>query len=158
MSPAESRALAAWAFVERNRTGVLCTNSLRLAGYPNGSVMPYAVDSGRRPLFSLSSLALHSRNLAADPRACLLVAEPAPPGLDPLGLPRVSLFGAVAPVAEGESRELAERYLARHPAAADWIGLGGFGIYRMEVEALYFIGGFGEMGWVEPDGYRNAGR
>jgi hypothetical protein len=73
-------------------------------------------------------------------------------------MPRVSLFGKTSPVPGGEHQELADLYLAKHPAAAEWIGFGDFHIFRMEVEAIYFIGGFGEMGWVDSAEYRNAGR
>ena len=46
------------------------------AGYPFGSVVSYGLDESGEPLFVISQLAEHTRNLGADPRASLLVTEP----------------------------------------------------------------------------------
>ena len=55
------------------RTGALSTLSRRHPGHPFGSVMPYAPDERGRPLVLISGMAMHTRNLEADPRAGLLV-------------------------------------------------------------------------------------
>src|SRR5215470_11626125 len=52
----------------RGRTGTLSTLSRRQPGHPFGSLMPYALDATGRPLFLISTLAMHTRNLDADPR------------------------------------------------------------------------------------------
>src|SRR5580765_4957297 len=72
------------------RTGTLGTLSRRHPGHPFVSVMPYAPDERGRPLVLISGLAMHTQNLAADPRASLLVAQP---GDDPLALARLTLMG-----------------------------------------------------------------
>src|ERR687887_1478618 len=58
------------------RVGMLATLSRRHPGHPFASVMPYALDGGGRPLVLISSMAMHTQNLQADPRASLLVAQP----------------------------------------------------------------------------------
>ena len=67
-------------FAERARTlmylsgiGSLSTLSRKLPGYPFGSVMPYGLDDHGRPIFLISTMAMHTQNLQADPRASLLV-------------------------------------------------------------------------------------
>ena len=60
------------------RVGTLATLSRRHPGHPFASVMPYALDSAGRPLFLISSMAMHTQNLQADPRASLLVTQPGP--------------------------------------------------------------------------------
>lgn len=142
--------------VSGNRWGVLSTLSERLPGFPQGSVMPYSLDDLGRPVLFLSRLALHTANLAADPRASLLVAETEEAGGNPLGLARVNLFGAVAVVDGEEAAALLELHLRSHPEAAQWRQFPDFRIFRMEVEAVYFVGGFGRMGWVEAGAYRNG--
>ncbi|MGH7386639.1 MAG: pyridoxamine 5'-phosphate oxidase family protein, partial [Candidatus Rokuibacteriota bacterium] len=96
------------AFAEQARTlvhlawtGALGTLSRRHPGHPFVSVMPYAPDDRGRPLLLISTLAMHTQNLEADPRASLLVAQ-AGAGEDPLALARVTLMGRAHRLAEGE--------------------------------------------------------
>src|SRR5713226_9399241 len=70
------------AFGERARTlmyvgriGSLSTLSRRQSGFPFGSVMPYGLDDHGRPIFLISTMAMHTQNLQADPRASLLVTR-----------------------------------------------------------------------------------
>ena len=74
------------------RTGTLATLSRRHPGHPFGSVMPYALDAEGRPLFLISSMAMHTHNLEADARASLLVTQPDWSG-DPLAAGRLTLMG-----------------------------------------------------------------
>ena len=53
-------------------------------GWPFGSVMPYALDEAGRPLFLISSMAMHTQNLVEDAHASLLVTESE--STDPLGV------------------------------------------------------------------------
>src|SRR5262249_41093404 len=87
-SPAER----ASTLVHLGRTGMLASLSRRHPGHPFGSVMPYALDESRRPLFLISSMAMHTQNLEADARASLLVAGPGAEQ-DPLAAGRVTLIG-----------------------------------------------------------------
>jgi putative heme iron utilization protein len=114
--------------------------------------MPYAVDGDGRPVFFISSMAMHTQNLEQDPRASLLITQPDTSG-DPLGAARVSVIGAADRAATEEVREL---YLSRNKSAKLWQDYSDFSYYRLEVAAVYFIGGFGVMGWVSVEDYRNA--
>jgi hypothetical protein len=67
----------------------------RRSGYPFGSVVDFACDGGGYPIFSLSPLAMHTRNLQADPR-CTLVVQMA--GWSGLSNARVTIFGDVYPL------------------------------------------------------------
>jgi len=137
------------------RTGTLSTASRRRPGFPFGSVAPYGLDAGGRPTFLLSSMAMHTQNLAADPRASLLVA-PAEASEDPLAGARATLVGPVEPVPAGETSRVREEYLARQPAARYWVDFDDFAFYRMDVVDLYYVAGFGAMGWVEAADYAAA--
>ena len=55
-------------------------------------MMPYAVDELGRPIFFISSMAMHTQNLHGDPRASLLITQPDVSG-DPLGAARMTLVG-----------------------------------------------------------------
>lgn len=133
------------------RVGTLATNSHKHAGWPFASVMPYALDGDGSPIFLISAMAIHTQNLVADPRASLLVMQSGGDS-DPLGAPRVTLLGNVTKTG-GEVREA---YLARHPTAKYWVDFSDFSFFRLEVTDVYFVGGFGVMGWVEAGDYRVA--
>ena len=95
--PEPTYAERARTLVHRARTGTLATLSRRHPGHPFASLMPYALDGAGRPLFLISTMAVHTQNLAGDPRASLFVAEPDWTG-DPLAAGRITLMGAVASV------------------------------------------------------------
>ena len=60
-------AAKARALVMDARVGVLATNSGRHAGWPYTAMMPYAADAFGRPVFLISTLAVHTQDLLADP-------------------------------------------------------------------------------------------
>src|SRR5579872_3518822 len=114
-------------FSERARTlmclgriGSLSTHSRKQPGFPFGSVMPYGLDDHARPIFLISSMAMHTQNLRADPRASLLVTLADTSG-DPLGASRVTLIGNVLPIPDPEVSEARKLYLARYPNSQYWV-------------------------------------
>jgi putative heme iron utilization protein len=132
--------------------GSLSTHSQKFPGFPFGSMMPYAADDFGRPIFFISSMAMHTHNLRQDPRASLLITQPDVSG-DPLGAARLTLLGDVT---EAPAEEVKERYLSRYENAKYWQEYTDFAYYRLEVSAVYFIGGFGVMGWISAEDYRSA--
>jgi len=141
--------------VHMGRTGTLASQSRRVPGYPFGSVAPYGLDASGRPTFLISSMAMHTQNLVADPRASLLVTQPGW-SEDPLAGGRVTLVGDVARVDEASVTAVRDDYLERHENARHWVGFDDFAFYRMEVRELYYVAGFGAMGWVEAADYAAA--
>lgn len=117
--------------------------------------MLHVADGQGRPLFLISGLAVHTRNLQADPRASLLVADPEA-AADPLAAGRVTLLGRVTRLDAADVDEARALYLARHPAAAGWVDFGDFAFWRLEVDEVYMVGGFGVMGRVTPGSYAAA--
>ena len=134
------------------RTGSLSTHSRKFPGFPFGSLMPYAIDPQGRPAFFISSMAMHTQNLQQDQRASLFIAQPDVAG-DPLGAARVTILGHVSEAPAGEVKEL---YLSRHETAKFWQDYTDFAYYRLQPTAVYFIGGFGVMGWISAEDYENA--
>ncbi len=141
--------------LDLGRTGTLGTHSRRHPGFPFTSLMPYALDSLGRPLLLVSSMAMHTQNLSADPRASLLVTEHDAGG-DPLGSARGTLVGTVLPVSPPERGQAREQYLSRHEGSRYWVDFKDFAFYRMDIAEVYFIGGFGVMGWVPVADYAAA--
>jgi putative heme iron utilization protein len=114
--------------------------------------MPYGLDDHGRPIFLVSTMAMHTQNLQADPRASLLVTQDNTDG-EPLGASRITLVGNVLPVPDAEVADARELYLARHPNSKYWVDFQDFSFYRMDVVDVYYVGGFGVMGWVSATDY-----
>ena len=64
----------------------------RRAGYPFGTIVDFASDGAGCPLFCLSPLAIHTRNIMEDPRCSLVVQMP---GWTGMANARVTIFGDV---------------------------------------------------------------
>ena len=116
------------------------------AGAPYASLVAPAPDMAGVPLLLLSELAQHTRNLAADPRASLLVDGTA--GYDvPLAGPRASLQGRLRLDDTSATRG---RYLRWQPQAAQYAELTDFRIYRLELTRAHLVAGFGKVHWLAP--------
>lgn len=149
-------------FSERARTlvylariGSLSTLSRKQPGFPFGSVMPYGLDAQGRPIFLISTMAMHTQNLLADSRASLLITQADADG-DPLGASRVTLIGNVQTVPEPEIADARKLYLERYANSKYWVDFEDFSFYRMDVVDVYYVGGFGVMGWVKASDYDQA--
>jgi putative heme iron utilization protein len=150
--PEPSFAERARTLIYLGRVGSLSTLSRKQPGFPFGSVMPYGLDNHGRPIFLISTMAMHTQNLQADPRASLLVTPTDAEG-DPLGASRVTLVGNVALLPESEVAEARKLYLTRHVNSKYWVDFEDFSFYRMDVLDIYYVGGFGVMGWVSASEY-----
>ena len=133
----------------------LSTLSRKHLGFPFGSLMPFALDPAGRPIFLISNMAMHTQNLKTDPRCSLFVGEAGVAG-DPLGAARATLIGHAEPVSEYDSASVRERYLARHETSRYWVDFADFSFFRLTPIDIYYVGGFGVMGWVEASDYEHA--
>ena len=130
------------------RQGVLATVSARRAGWPFASVTPFALSAAGEPLLLLSDLAEHTRNIRADPRVSLLVQDGSS-AEDPQAGARVTLLGVLEPVSSAEIGAAQTRYVHHHPQAAEYLSMTDFHLYVLRVSEARFIGGFGDMGWID---------
>ena len=154
--PEPSHAERARTIVSTQTRAALSTLSLDPPGTPFGSVITYGVDPAGRPSFFVSTMAEHTRNLDADPRASVLVVDDTPEGADPLASGRVTLVGTVADVTDPAERAAArDGYLAANPNAF-YVDYGDFRCLRLEVAGVRYVGGFGRMSWVDVASYAAA--
>lgn len=136
--------------------GALCTLAADPVGYPYGSVASYALDDHGNPLFFVSLMAEHTQNAIRDPRASLLATEPVPDGADPLASGRATLIGKLEAVHDADRADARDRYLSANPSAAYYIDFGDFTFYRLTVESIRYVGGYGRMSWVDAASYAAA--
>jgi hypothetical protein len=151
-------AQAARGLLYAERHGVLSTISVHRAGYPYGSVTPYAISRRGAPLVLISTIAEHTKNLERDARASLFVQERAALD-DPQAGGRISLLGLCRPVtavaAAGgldpveEEADARARYLGRFPKAEGYFRTHDFVLYEHLVEEVRVIGGFGKICWLD---------
>lgn len=128
----------------------LATHSVQLSGYPFASAVPFITDAQHRPVLLISSLAEHTRNLAADPRASLMIVKPLGEG----EMARVSLVGEIRPF--DVEPLLVRRYLRYHPPAERFLQLGDFRFHRFESLRVLTIGGFAQARWLEGERIQGA--
>lgn len=134
---AEARALLSAA-----RYAALAT--LNADGSPFASLVTVGTAADGAPLFLLSALARHTRNLLADPRASLLVAAASE---HPMAAPRLSLGGRMAPAA---APALRERFLLQHPDARAYADFADFALWRLSVADAHLVAGFGRIRALAP--------
>ena len=139
---------AARALLEAESVGILSSISVHRAGYPYGSLAPYALSARGTPLLLLSGLAAHTKNLIADPRASLFVGDRTAVE-DPQAGGRLSLLGRAAPVEAAAEPEARARDLARWPRAQAYFELRDFALWELAIEEARLVAGFGQIRWLD---------
>ena len=154
--PAQSDADLARRMVATSRLATLATLGTRNAGFPYASLVAHAADERGRPLFLLSALAEHTKNLAACDRASLLVAEKDATSI--IDVVRVTVVGHCRRVDANERETVRKRYVDIHPETSTWFAdhLHDYALYRLEPIELRVIVGFGRLSWLTADEYANA--
>ena len=150
--PTPTHAERARTLVSQISTGTLCTLALEPEGYPYGSFVTVAFDEGN-PVFLISALAEHTKNLERDDRASLMVVESG--SADPLANGRVTMLGPCRPV-QGDDAGARAAFLATHPNAAYYADFRDFAFWKLRVNAIRYIGGYGRMSWIGQDDWDAA--
>ncbi|KAL6762343.1 hypothetical protein V8C86DRAFT_2520386 [Haematococcus lacustris] len=145
--------------VEHARYGHLCTIMSgmhhRRAGYPFGTLVDFAADGAGRPIFCLSPLAIHARNLLEEPRASLVVQMP---GWTGLANARVTIFGDIHQLSAEQQAVARDVFAAKHATERKerWVS-GNFVYFAMsQIVDIYFVGGFGTVQWISPSAYLSS--
>jgi putative heme iron utilization protein len=136
--------IAAKKLLREGLSGALAT-LIPGAGDPYCSLVNVATAPDGSPLFLLSTLAIHTKNLLADPRASLMLDERKDG--DPLEGARIMLMGSIAIASDPAMRR---RYLTRHPEAEQFADFKDFSFYRMELSRIHLVAGFGRIVDLRP--------
>lgn len=135
---------AAKKLLREARSGALAT-LMQGSGDPYCSLVNVATAFDGSPLLLLSTLAIHTKNLLADPRVSLMLDERK--AGDPLEGARIMLMGRATVTADEHDRR---RYLARQPEANMFVGFADFAVYRVQVAAAHLVAGFGRIVDLKP--------
>lgn len=148
----EERAATGRRLLRTLESGVLATLSLELPGYPFGSLTPYVLTHEGELALYVSSIAQHTRNMQADPRVSLTVVERG--AGNPQALGRVTVVGDASPVPEAALARVSRRYYRFFPEAEAYAETHGFSFFWIEPRRVRFIGGFGQIFWIEAESWR----
>src|SRR5438874_7385068 len=113
-------AVAAKKLLREGRSGALAT-LMPGSGDPYCSLVNVATAADGAPLLLISRLAIHTKNILADPRVSLMLDERRTG--DPLEGARLMLQGSTGRTDDPAARR---RYLARHPEAQLFAGFADF--------------------------------
>ena len=137
-SSPQTRSAVVWqarTLLRAARAGTLATQE---GGQPYAALVTPAPAPDLSLLLLLSGLSAHTRHLAADGRCALMVAGDATDA-NPQTAPRLSVMGVASPEPDPA---LKARWVARHPYAGFYAGLGDFRLVRIRPTGGQFIGGF----------------
>jgi hypothetical protein len=109
-------------------------------------------------LLHLSTLAAHTRNLLANPRAGLAISEPERDGEDPQTLARVMIQGriVVLPRNSEDYQKAAWHYQEQLPGSAPRLEFGDFLLLRLTPARIRFVGGFARAYTLDDTALRAA--
>jgi len=137
-------AVAAKKLLREGRSGALAT-LMPGSGDPYCSLVNVATAADGAPLLLISRLAVHTKNILADPRVSLMIDERKEG--DPLQGARVMLLGTAAAT---EDPDVRRRYLDRQPEAEMFAGFGDFAFYRLMLKGAHLVAGFGRIVDLKP--------
>lgn len=123
-------------------------------GAPFVSMVPYALaPDGSGFVVHVSRLAAHTKDMLADARVSLLIAEAEGEGKSPLALMRVSVQGQARRMSNGSPGlpKLKAVYLARFADAEPLFGFADFSIFIIRPDTARFVAGFGEAHTVSAE-------
>jgi nitroimidazol reductase NimA-like FMN-containing flavoprotein (pyridoxamine 5'-phosphate oxidase superfamily) len=139
----EADRVAVRRLLDHQRLGVLSTQG---GGQAYASLIAFAPsDDGRFLLFATPRATLKFRNLAADPRAAVLLDD-RNEGQGALGAAAaVTATGRAEEVPDAERESSRRAYLARHPHLAGFLNDPGCALMRLRVEAWTLVRQFQEV-------------
>lgn len=136
--------VAAKKLLREGRSAALAT-LMPGSGDPYCSLVNVASAADGAPLLLISRLAVHTKNILADPRVSVMIDERKEG--DPLQGARVMLMGTAAATDDPEIRR---RYLDRQPEAEMFAGFADFAFYRVALKAAHLVAGFGRIVDLKP--------
>jgi putative heme iron utilization protein len=142
-----SAAGLAKSLLRRSRQGALAT-LMAGSGDPYCSLVNVASHCDGSPILLISRLALHTRNILADPRVSLMLDERAEG--DPLEGARIMLAGRAEQAGGAEEPVLRRRYLNAHPSAEAFVNFKDFAFFKVRLTGAHLVAGFGRIVDLEP--------
>lgn len=145
-------------------TGSLIVNAMHgaLAAHDPASAFPHisriqlSTDVDGTIITLISTLSTHTKCIAANPKAALLIGEPGKG--DPLAHPRISVPIVAAPIEHGSAdyQRIRNNHLKHCPKAALYVDFGDFSFFKLMPQSAALNGGFGKAYELSKDEIINA--
>ena len=136
--------------LRRSRQGALAT-LMAGSGDPYCSLVNLASHPDGSPILLISRLAVHTKNILADPRVSLMLDERVDG--DPLEGSRIMLAGLAEEAAGEAVALLRRRYLSAHPTAEAFVDFGDFSFFRIMPTGTHLVAGFGRILDLKPKAF-----
>lgn len=107
-------------------------------GYPYSTVTNLTIEPTGTPVMFMARLTLHARNIEADPRVSVTMANHQ---TDVMTTPRLTVSGLAERVEAGDVEAVKARYLERFPKSKLYLALPDALLYRVRVQAVQLNGG-----------------
>src|ERR1700759_4003026 len=134
--------------LRKSRQGALAT-LMAGSGDPYCSLVNIASAPDGAPVLLISRLAVHTKNILADPRVSVVLDERA--AGDPLEGARIMLAGHAEEADNDDREELRRRYLNAHPSATAYADFGDFAFFRIRPSGTHLVAGFGRLLDLKPE-------
>jgi putative heme iron utilization protein len=134
--------------LRRRRQGALATLMVD-SGAPYCSLVNVASDVDGAPILLISRLALHTLNILTDSRVSLMLDERT--AGDPLEGARIMVAGVAQEETGNALPRLRRRYLNAHPEAEDFADFPDFGFFRIRIDGVHLVAGFGRILDLPPE-------
>ncbi|GHC71289.1 HugZ family protein [Limoniibacter endophyticus] len=108
------------------------------SGFPYSTVTNLLIDAEAMPVLFMARLSLHARNIEADPRVSITVADYAS---DVMVTPRLTLSGHVELISGPDLASFKDAYAERFPKSKLYLQLPDALLYRLYIEAVQLNGG-----------------
>ncbi len=132
--------------LRQQELAVLSTHSKSTPDYPFGSVTTYITTVNGEPIFYISNLAQHTRNILQNPKMCLTVFEGNQN--DPNAGARLSIMGDAILVDDTKLEQVKQRFFTLYPDSRDYQKMHDFNFYQLKTHRVRYIGGFGDINWI----------
>ena len=130
--------------------GILSTISKQIKDYPFGSFVTYVSSASRDVYLYLSDLAEHTENLRYKSQSSLTVFKLNEKG-DIQNSARLTLIGDLDDVPDDEIENCRNRFYSLLPESKKYQTMHDFKFYKLQVKSARWIGGFGQIGWLEKE-------
>ena len=133
-------------------TAVLSTISKSSDSYPFGSFVTFSSSTHRELVIYASDIAEHTKNILHDSRACATIFSVANNG-DKQASARLSLIGDLVKVRADDYKSYESRFIKFLPESEEYSRMHGFNFYKLNIKKARWIGGFGQIGWLDIAGW-----
>ena len=131
-----------------NNVAVLSTFSKKYDDFPFGSFTTYITGQDRSIYIYASNIAEHTKNILKNSKSCITIFK-IKENQDKQNSSRLSIMGDFKKIKKEENiKNCADRFFKFLPDSESYSSVHDFNFYKMKPNKIRWIGGFGEISWL----------